>query len=106
MRKGVRMQTFNENRETYLTRLADQVVRLDERVNRLKRETGAQKNLARGQAEIIIDNILGKRKEMESKIKNARAAGQDAWVELKKGLDAGYSDLVKSINRAAEKFHS
>lgn len=100
------MQTFNENRETYLTRLADQIVKLDDRVNQLRRETDERKNLARGQAEMIIDNILGKRKAMESKINNARVAGQDAWGELKKGLDAGYSDLVKSINRAAEKFHS
>ncbi len=51
-----------------------------------------------------IEDIKTKRKTLEEKLDNISAAGDDAWKDIKSGLDLAWQAMNDAVKSAAERF--
>jgi chromosome segregation ATPase len=88
----------------YLRTLEEQLERLEAEIAKLKiKSERAGADLKAGYDEIIADLKL-RSIELRPKIRELRRAGDDAWVDVRAGLEDAWGDLKKAVGSAVSRF--
>jgi len=91
------MQAFREQTEI---RLAEYKMEIDQLEAKAKKLGGDAKAKAEQQLAILRQ----KRDEVSEKLKELSSAGENAWEQLKSGIDAAMEDLGSAYKKAAAEF--
>jgi hypothetical protein len=51
-----------------------------------------------------IEELRSKQESVKGKVHELRASGDEAWEDVKKGVDNALADLKKALKRAASRF--
>ena len=51
-----------------------------------------------------MEALKMKRKDLEEKAKQLAGAGENAWKDLKSGIDGAFSSLENAVNAAKSRF--
>jgi hypothetical protein len=95
---------FNQEKMEYQKKIEAQLRRLDVRIKELEART------ARAAAEVLIESkeqlrkLRAKREEMADQLERLRNVSEDAWVDLKLGIDTALGELKAALAAAVSRF--
>ena len=73
-------------------------------IDRLKAKADEAKVEVRTKYQRQVKDLHAKRDRVQQKLQQVKQAGDDAWEELCKGVDAAWSDLRTAVTRAKSQF--
>jgi len=93
-----------EDKKSYLQKMADQLKQWDREINDLKARVS--KARAESKTELLnqIDELHKKQENAYGKLKQLQDAGDDAWDEIKSGLEKSWVEFKGAFSNASSKF--
>lgn len=93
-----------KNRDVYVKKVQAQLDEWDAEIKKLK----ARADKASAQAELEyrkqLDTLKSKRKKAGDKLSELKSAGDDAWEDVKEGLETATDTLGTALKSAAARF--
>lgn len=93
-----------EDKNSYLQKLATQLQQWDTEIDQLK--VKADKAKAGAKTELLkqIDELRAQKQTAQSRLAELQAAGDEAWDEIKAGVDKSWTSLKGAFKSAMSKF--
>ena len=91
-------------KKSQLAKLSGKLNELDNKLEELKAKAASSAGTAKAEYEKTIDELRGKRKEVEEHLGKLKTASEEGWKELKKGTKKALDSMSKSIDNAIRKF--
>jgi multidrug resistance efflux pump len=93
-----------ENREEYQGKMDAQLSEWGAEIDKLKaRADKASADTRQGYYD-EIEALRAKQASMQAKLQELKASSDDAWGDLKEGLDRSWNQVRDSFNKAADRF--
>jgi uncharacterized protein YhaN len=94
-----------ENREEYQGKMESQFSEWGKEIDNLKdRADRAAADTRQGYYD-EIEALRAKQASMRAKLQELKTSGDDAWGDLKEGLDRSWNQVKDSFNKAAARFN-
>ncbi len=93
-----------EDKKYYLQNLADQLHQWDVEIDELNARAGKAKAEARAEHLNQIDDLCVKKEAVQSQMKQLQEAGDDAWDDIKAGVEKSWTELTGAFAGAFAKF--
>jgi DNA repair exonuclease SbcCD ATPase subunit len=93
-----------EDKKSYLQNLADQLNQWDVEIDELNGRAGRAKAEARTEHLNEIEGLRAKKEAAQSQMKQLQAAGDDAWDDMKAGVEKSWTELTDAFASAFAKF--
>lgn len=93
-----------EDKKYYLQNLADQLHQWDVEIDELNARAGKAQAEAKREHLNEIDNLRAKKEAAQSQMKQLQAAGNDAWDDMKTGIEKSWTELSGAFASAFAKF--
>lgn len=97
-------QLMTEKRDEFVQNLKDKMDEWNEEINRLEIKIEQTEGEAREEYEKQLEKLQEKRAELKRKKEELLQASEDAWHELKDGVENAWSGLEQAILAAKSKF--
>ncbi len=88
------------NKQAYIDRALAEMNEWRAQMGLLRAKLNKKKASLRLQGEAELDQISAKVGEVERRLRNMRSATEDAWKDMKDGVDEASDDLRKAFQRA------
>jgi predicted nucleic acid-binding Zn-ribbon protein len=92
-----------ETREAFINKVSEHLRELSAKIDEMKVQASLGKAEARDEYERHIDALNKRKQDAERRLTEMRGAGEEAWKDLKTGIDAAMDDLKKAAQSAAAK---
>lgn len=90
-------------RKTYLRKVEDRLVRLEEDIDRLRDRMAAPVGEIKDRIDREFPDLRSKAEAVRKKVRAVEAAGATNWGRLKNTVDEGLKDLGEAIDQTIEK---
>jgi len=94
----------NDVKKSSLAKLSGKLNDLDKKLDELKAKAASSAGTVKAEYEKTIDELRGKRKEVEEYFEKLKSARKEGWKELKRGTRKAIGSMNKSIESAIRKF--
>ena len=93
-----------EDKKSYLQKLAQQLQDWDGEMEALKLKADEAKSGARAEFQKQLEELRAKRDTAQKKFQELQEAGDEAWDEIKAGLEKSWGEMRTSFRSAVNKF--
>ncbi|MDK2849329.1 MAG: hypothetical protein PWP34_2682 [Desulfuromonadales bacterium] len=93
-----------ESKEAYEKKLQAQLDEWNAEIAKLKAKADKAEAEARIEYHQRIEELRAMQETARSKLDKLKAAGDNAWQDLKEGLDQAWEDLGKAVKAARSRF--
>lgn len=93
-----------ENKKSYLQRLAEQLQEWDTEIDELKLKAHLAKAEAKDELQKQLEDLRVKREAAQSKFQMLQESGDDAWEDIKEGVEKSWKELKGAFTSALSKF--
>ncbi len=93
-----------ERKDAYSKKVQAQLDEWDAEIKKLKARANRAEANAQLEIQKHLDTLGRKRKEAGNKLAELKTASDDAWEDIKEGLESATDSLGKSLQSAAAKF--
>lgn len=93
-----------ENKKSYLQRLAEQLQEWDTEIDELKLKAHLAKADAKDELQKQLEELRVKRETAQSKLKLLQESSDDAWDDVKEGVEKSWKELKGAFASAISKF--
>jgi len=97
-------ESAQQKREAYQTKIAQNLNTLDQQIEALKAKIGKLSKTERPQFDQQMAELERKREAAQVRLEKLKNSSQDAWVDMKAGIDSAMDDLERAYQRAAAHF--
>jgi len=98
------METVTKKRKVYVDRVEAQLKEWGTEIDILK----AKAEKAKAEAKITylkqIEELRSKQESVKQKVHQLKGSGEEAWEDVKKGVDNAFADLRQALKQAASRF--
>lgn len=96
---------LKEQKDAYMNELDKKLDEYDKQIDEIKKQAESQMtDDEKEKFQKKLDDLQNKRKELERKIEKLKTAGNEAWKDMKPGIDGAVKDLDKAYDKAIKKF--
>lgn len=93
-----------ETRKAYIDKMTTQLKQWDDELQQLKTIADRAKAEVKTEYYRQIDDLRARRENVQLKLNEIRNASDQAWENLKTGLEKGWSELKTAFDSAKAKF--
>lgn len=93
-----------EDRKTYIGKMAAKLKEWDEEIQKFEAKANVARTDMKAKYRRQIDELHRKKEEARQKLNQIQGASEDAWEELKEGVEQSWKTLGDSIKNAFGKF--
>lgn len=93
-----------ENKKSYLQRLAEQLQEWDTEIDELKVKAHLAKADAKDELQKQLEELRVKKETAQSKLKLLQESSDDAWDDVKDGVEKSWKELKGAFASAIAKF--
>lgn len=93
-----------EDRKIYIDKMAAKLKEWDDEIRKLEAKANAAKAVIKADYQRQITELRRKKDEAQQKLTQIREAGEEAWEELKVGLEQSWKTLGDSVKHVLAKF--
>jgi uncharacterized coiled-coil DUF342 family protein len=93
-----------ENREEYQGKMEAQLSEWGAEIDKLKDRADRAAADTRQGCYDQIEALHAKQASIQAKLQELKTSGDDAWGDLKEGLDSSWNEVRDSFNKAAARF--
>lgn len=90
--------------ESYKESFQERMNVINTQIDMLETHAATLTGDAKDEVESVINDLESSRDSFMERVQNAQADSQDAWDDIKSGLDSAWDDLKSSAEDAAERF--
>ena len=87
-------------KEDYLKKIEAQIKEWSAKIDELK-EKGVK-----GKYDEIMENLIAKRETAQNKLQELKKSSDEAWVDIKVGLENARDELKEALEKAVSQFKS
>lgn len=91
-------------RQAYEEKFKAQLDELNAKIDILKAKAKQAEASLKGDYYETVEDLLKKRSEAQSKLKDLREAGDGAWEDMKQGVEESWSSFTAAVKSAASRF--
>ncbi|MEL6744607.1 MAG: coiled coil domain-containing protein [Pseudomonadota bacterium] len=91
-------------KEAYVEKIQARLNQWDTEIENLKSKAAEASADAKIEYERQVDELQGMQKETQAKLDELRAAGDDAWTDLKAGVENAWDSLERASHKIVERF--
>ncbi len=91
-------------RDAYVEKLQGNIAKWNGELDEIEVKAKHAKDDAKVEFNKLIEEIKAKRLSLEGKITELKNSSEDAWEDVKKGVDVARQVLGQAVNSAKEKF--
>ncbi len=91
-------------KKTYEETIQSNLQAIDERMKSLAAEIDKAGADASQQVEDEMADLRRRRQELNSRFQSLKSAGDDAWTDMKSGLDSALDVMDRTLKRASSRF--
>ncbi len=95
---------MSEKRDAYVAKMKAKLDRWNGKIDKLEKKAGQLGTDAKAGLQNQIDGLKTKQTEVKDKIDGLRSAGEDAWKDLRAGVDSSWKALSKAGHSAIASF--
>jgi len=93
-----------QDKKSYLEMLADQLREWDTEIDELKVKAHLAKADAKDELQKQIEELRAKKEAAQGKLKQLQDAGDEAWDDIKDGVEKSWTELKGAFRSAMSKF--
>lgn len=93
-----------EKRDAYVQKLHTKIDEWNREIDRLSSKANEVEADARSEYRKQVDALKQKRRDIEEKIKHLNRSGEEAWEDIKSGLDMAWDAMNQAIQSATSRF--
>jgi len=93
-----------EDKKSYLQKLAAQLQEWDTEIDELKVKAHLAKADAKDELDKQIDELRTKKEAARSKLQQLQDSGDEAWDDIKAGVEKSWTELRGAVRSAMSKF--
>lgn len=93
-----------ENKQAYQDKMDAELREWQAKIDLLKVKAEKAEASQKLKYQEEIDALQTKKQQLQEKIKALRTTSEDAWSEVKSGVDKAWNDLKSAVDRARERF--
>ncbi len=93
-----------EQKQSYLNKLASQLQEWDKEIDVLKVKADNAKAGAKVELQTQLNELRAKRDSAQVKFKELQQAGDEAWDDIKDGVEKSWTELKGAFKSAMSKF--
>jgi archaellum component FlaC len=93
-----------QDKKSYLQMLAEQLQELDTELDELKLKAHLAKADAQDELQKQIEELRSKKEMAQGKLKQLQDAGDEAWDDIKAGVEKSWTELRGAFRSAISKF--
>jgi uncharacterized coiled-coil DUF342 family protein len=93
-------------RDDYVRKMHSKLDEWNADIDRLAAKAGEIKAEARAEYDKQIQDLRSKRADAKKKLEDAEKAGEDAWEDLKGGLELAWKAVGEAFDSAKSRFRS
>jgi uncharacterized coiled-coil DUF342 family protein len=98
------MTIMSEKRDAFVKKMKAKLDEWNADIAELEAKAKQKEAEARGDVEKRIEELKAKRKTVEDDLDQLRSSGEDAWEDLKTGIDSAASALGEALQSARSRF--
>lgn len=98
------LENLTERKKSYERRIEEELQELRTKIDVLKAKAEASKEDVRNVYIQQIEDLHAKHEGVSKKLDRLKESGEDAWEDVKKGVDTALSDLGKALKDAISRF--
>lgn len=91
-------------RQAYEEKFKAQLDELNAKIDVLKAKAKQAEASAKADYHATIEDLLKKREKAQGKLKELRDAGDDAWEDMKQGVEESWTAFTAAVKSAASRF--
>jgi hypothetical protein len=95
---------MENEKKSYMQKLADKIVEWDKKIDELKQHGSEAASVMKEDYAKTAEELKKKKLEAEEKLKQLKSVGGEGWEELKKGAELAISDMSHAMDKALSKF--
>jgi uncharacterized phage infection (PIP) family protein YhgE len=92
-----------EEKKTLLEQLSAQLLQLDKELDQLNAKAGQAKAEGKTEWQELMNKLLTKKREALEKFRQLEATGDDAWDDVRAGIEKSWGELKTALSRAWSK---
>lgn len=100
-RKGLEVMS---TKQSYIEKVQARLNKWDAEIEKLKAQAANASGDALFTCQEQIDELKERQAEAQTRLDNMRDSGDDAWEDLKEGVEAAWGRLDKAVRDAASRF--
>ena len=93
-----------QDKKSYLEMLADQLREWDTQIDELKVKAHLAKADAKDELAKQLEELKAKKETAQSKVKELQDAGDEAWDDIKAGVEKSWTEMKGAFRSAFSKF--
>lgn len=93
-------------RDAYVEKLKGNITAWNGEIDELQAKMGKAKDEAQVELKKQVEEMKAKRLALEEKMENLQQASEDAWEDVKSGVDVARQILGQAVKSAKERFNS
>jgi len=93
-----------EDKKTYIDKLTVQLKKLDAELDKLKIKADKAKIDVKAEYQKQIEELRNKKTTIASKMETIKGSSDEAWSELRTGLEKSWTELKSALDNAISKF--
>jgi phage shock protein A len=91
-------------KEIYQQKAQARIDQMEAKINELRARFNEAKADAKMKVSNQFEDLTSRQETVENKIDQMKDAGEDAWKDMRSGLDTAMDELESSFNEAANQF--
>jgi len=95
---------MSETRDAYVQKLKAKMDEWNAEIDRIEAKADQADAESKIEYEKQLEDLRAKRRDLEEKIAKLQQAGDDAWEDLKAGIDSAWDALGNALKSAASRF--
>jgi len=94
-----------DDKQSYLQKLAAQLQQWDKEIDQLKVKADIAKAEAKTELLKQIDELRAKKQTAQGRLSELQAAGDEAWDDIKTGVEKSWTEMKGAFKSAMSKFN-
>lgn len=95
---------IQKQKTEYESEVKASLAKLDLQIAKVKEDVKAHNSEARAEVDAQIKRIELERKTLVSRLEALQSSGNQAWTDVKKGVDSAWTELKNSVQTATSRF--
>lgn len=93
-------------RKEYIDKMSEQLKEWDDKIIEMEKNAGSVRTDLKAEYRKQMDDLVKKKENIKSELKDFQEISSDALEELKSGMNRSFRELGESIEMAVKKFNN
>jgi hypothetical protein len=93
-----------QEKSSYLSQITKKLLKWEKNLDLLQNKVEKMSQDSKEEYQIVLDELKLKKEQVDATLKETESVVSENWIETRERIDTTYSEFIKAVGRAIEKF--